>query len=150
MTPSTHDEYLSPLTSQIIIQAENPLFWQQISTYSDTLASLLDISLDPVGKALTDLYCPTNNGAPQDASAMLRSWLLMTYRREGSPTVWATRLKREPVLAILAGFVPGQTPCATTHLDFLTRLADGPYAARKAQDVPPEPATERLAHTAAG
>ncbi len=37
MTPSTHDEYLSHLTSQLIIQAENPLFWQQMSTYGDTL-----------------------------------------------------------------------------------------------------------------
>ncbi len=65
MTPSTHDEYLSHLTSQLIIQAENPLFWQQISTYGDTLASLLDISLDPVGKALADLYCPTNSPGDQ-------------------------------------------------------------------------------------
>jgi hypothetical protein len=36
---------------------------------------------------------------------------------------------------VLAGFTPGNTPCATTHLDFLKRLADGPYAARKQQDV---------------
>ncbi|MCP5021398.1 MAG: hypothetical protein GY930_06440 [bacterium] len=67
---------------------------------------------------------------------MLRSWLLMTYAREGSPTAWADRLKKEASLAVLAGFTPGQTPCATAHIDFLKRLSDGPYAARKQQDVP--------------
>ena len=136
MTPSTHEDYLSHLSSQLIIQADNPLFWEPFCTYGSELATLVEVSLDPVREALAALYCPTNNGAPKDACAMLRSWLLMTHCREGSPTVWATRLKREPVLAILAGFTPGQTPCATTHLDFLKRLADGPYVARKAQDVP--------------
>jgi hypothetical protein len=135
MTPSTHEAYLSHLSSQLIIQADNRLFWQQFSTYGTELATLLEISLDPVRQALADLYCPTNNGAPKDACAMLRSWLLMTYSCEGSPTVWATRLKREASLAILAGFAPGQTPCATTHIDFLKRLANGPYALRTQQDV---------------
>jgi hypothetical protein len=136
MTPSTHEEYLSHLSSQLIIQANNRLFWQQFSTYGAELATLLEISLDPVRQALTDLYCPTNNGDPKDACAMLRSWLLMTYSREGSPTAWADQLKKEASLAILAGFVPGQTPCATTHIDFIKRLANGPYTLRKQQDVP--------------
>jgi len=136
MTPSTHEEYLSHLSSQLIIQADKRLFWQQLSTYGETLTSLLEISLDPVRDTLAALYCPTNNGAPKDACAMFRSWLTMTLCREGSPTVWATRLTREPLLAILAGFAPGQTPCATTHIDFMKRLANGPYAVRKAQDAP--------------
>ena len=136
MTPSTHEASLSHLSSQLIIQADNPLFWGPFCTYGAELATLPEISLDPVREALAELYCPTNNGAPKDPCAMLRSWLLMTSSREGSPTAWATRLKKEPSLAILVGFTPGQTPCATTHLDFLKRLADGPSVARKQQDVP--------------
>ena len=136
MTPSTHEASLSHLSSQLIIQADNPLFWGPFCTYGAELATLPEISLDPVREALGELYCPTNNGAPKDPCAMLRSWLLMTYSREGSPTAWAIRLKKEPSLAILAGFTPGQTPGATTHIDFLKRLADGPYAVRKQQDVP--------------
>lgn len=136
MTPSTHQEYLSHLSSQLIIHADNPIFWTPFCQYGDELATCLEISLEPVREALAALYCPTGQGAPKDPCAMLRSWLLMTYSREGSPTAWAERLKKEASLAILAGFAPHDTPCATTHLDFLKRLADGPYAARKAQDVP--------------
>lgn len=136
MVVSDHKEYLSSLSTKILTQAESVPFWEQLSTYHDELSILVDLSVDPVRDDLTALYCPTGNGSPRDPSAMLRSWLLMTLCREGSPTVWATRLRREPVLAMLAGFAPGDTPGATTHRDFLTRLLDGPYAVRKQQDVP--------------
>jgi len=131
-----HTEYLSFLSTQILSHAESPHFWTQLSTYAEEMSILADLSLDPVCDDLAALYCPHGNGNPKDPSAMLRSWLLMTLCREGSPTVWATRLTREPVLAILAGFAPGDTPCATTHRDFVTRLLDGPYAVRTQQDAP--------------
>lgn len=136
MTPTMHEAYLSHLSTHIINQAEHPLFWEQIGTYAQELSILAELPLDPVRESLAALYCPTGNGDPKDPCAMLRSWLLMSLCREGSPTVWATRLRREPVLATLAGFAPGDTPCATTHRDFLTRLLDGPYAVRSQQDVP--------------
>jgi hypothetical protein len=136
MIPTEHTEYLSHLSTQILTHREKFLFWEQLSTYSEELSILTELSLDPVREALTALYCPTGNGNPKDPCAMLRSWLLMTLCREGSPTVWATRLRREPVLAIMTGFAPGDPPCATTHRDFLTRLLDGPYAVRSKQDRP--------------
>jgi hypothetical protein len=135
MTPSTHYEYLSHLSTQMINNADKPIFWEQIGTYAKEVSMLSELSLDSVRESLADLYCPTSNGDPKDPCAMLRSWLLMTLCREGSPTVWASRLRREPALAIMAGFVPGQIPCATTHINFLKRLLDGPYAVRKKQDV---------------
>jgi hypothetical protein len=131
----THTAYLSHLSSQIITTHESPQFWEQLKTYVPELSMLTELSLDPVRDDLEALYCPHGNGRPKDPAGMLRSWLLMTLCREGSPTVWATRLRREPVLAILAGFTPDDTPGATTHRDFLTRLLDGPYAVRKKQDV---------------
>jgi hypothetical protein len=136
MITSDHTEYLSHVSSQILAHHEKLLFWEQLSTYHEELSILADLSLDPVRESLAALYCPTGNGDPKDPCAMLRSWLLMTLCREGSPTVWATRLRREPVLATLAGFAPGDTPGATTHRDFLTRLLDGPYTARSRQDSP--------------
>jgi hypothetical protein len=136
MIATDHNEYLSHVSSQILAHHEKCLFWEQLSTYAEELSILADLSLDPVRESLAALYCPTGNGDPKDPCAMLRSWLLMTLCREGSPTVWATRLRREPVLATLAGFASGDTPGATTHRDFLTRLLDGPYAVRKQQDVP--------------
>jgi hypothetical protein len=136
MIISNHNEYLKHLSTQIINQNQNFLFWEQLSTYAAELSILTDLPLDPVCESLAALYCPHGNGNPKDPSAMLRSWVLMTLCREKSPAVWATRMRREPVLAIMAGFVPGQTPCATTHRDFLTRLLDGPYEKRCRQDAP--------------
>lgn len=131
-----HKEYLSNLSTKIINQAGSTLFWEQLGSYSEEVSILADLSLDTVRDSLRALYCPHGNGSPKDPGAMLRSWLLMTLCREKSPTVWGTRLRREPVLAIMAGFEPGDTPCATTHRDFLTRLLDGPYATRSKQDTP--------------
>ena len=136
MLITNHTEYLSHLSTQMINQSKNRLFWEQLSTYAAELSILAELSLDPVRESLAALYCPHGNGSPKDPSGMLRSWLLMTLCREGSPTLWATRLRREPVLAIMAGFAPGDTPCATTHRDFLTRLLDGPYTARSKPDSP--------------
>lgn len=136
MILSTHDAYLSHLSSQFTAHADDHPFWEALGTYTDELSCLLDLSLDPVREALETLYCPTGQGDPRDPVTLLRSWLLMALCREGSPTVWAQRLRREPVLAVLAGFRPGDTPGASTHRDFLARVADGPYAVRSRQDVP--------------
>jgi hypothetical protein len=136
MILSTHDAYLSHLSSQFSAHADDRRFWEALGTYTEELSCLLELSLDPVREALDALYCPTGQGDPRDPVTLLRSWLLMALCREGSPTVWARRLRREPVLAVLAGFVPGDTPGASTHRDFLARLADGPYAVRSRQDVP--------------
>lgn len=136
MICSTHDAYLSHLSSHVSAHADDRPFWAALGTYTEELSCLLDLSLDPVRDALEALYCPTGQGAPLDPVGLLRSWVLMTLCREGSPTVWARRLRREPVLAILTGYQFGSTPGASTHRDFLTRLADGPYAVRRVQDVP--------------
>lgn len=136
MICSTHDAYLSHLSSHLSAHADDRPFWEALGTYTEELNCLLDLSLDPVRAALKALYCPSGQGDPLDPVTMLRSWLLMALCREGSPTVWARRLRREPVLAIITGYQPGHTPGATTHRDFLTRLADGPYAVRRCQDVP--------------
>ncbi len=135
MILSTHDAYLSHVSSHFTAHADDRRFWEALGTYTDELNCLLDLSLDPVRDALEALYCPTGQGDPRDPVTLLRSWLLMALCREGSPTVWARRLRRESVLAVLAGFVPGDTPGASTHRDFLARLADGPYTVRSRQEV---------------
>ena len=137
MNVSTHDEYLTHLRQQVVPRLEDSDITASVETYAYEVVTLCELSLDPQREALQALYCPTGQGAPKDPVCMLRSWLLMTLIHEtSSPDAWARRLKREPVLAILAGFEPGQTPCATAHRDFLTRYGDGPYALRSQQDVP--------------
>lgn len=134
MTPTTHDEYRAHLTHQFIRYQDDAAFQAALDSYAYEVVTLADLSLDPVRDDLAALYCPTGQGSPKDPCAMLRSLLLMTLEHESSPDRWAERLRREPVLAVLAGFTPGKTPCATTHRDMITRIANGPYAQRTKQD----------------
>lgn len=135
MIPSTHAEYIDHVHEQFAKRATDPDFQASLDSYAYETVTLLDLSLDAQRDPLADLYCPTGQGDPYDPIRMLRSWLLMTLDAQtSSPDNWARRLRREPVLAILAGFEPGHTPCATAHRDFITRYADGPYAMRKRQD----------------
>jgi hypothetical protein len=137
MIVSTHEEDLTHLRRQLVPRLEDPDITASVETYAYEVVTLIDHSLDSEREALEALYCPTGQGAPKDPICMLRSWLLMTLLHEtSSPDAWARRLKREPVLAILAGFAPGQTPCATAHRDFISRYGDGPYALRSKQDRP--------------
>jgi len=137
MIVSTHDAYLTDLRQPLAPRLNEPDITASVETYAYEIVTLMDRSLDPERAALTALYCPTGQGDPKDPVCMLRSWLLMNLIHEtSSPEAWARRLKREPVLAILAGFLPGQTPCATAHRDFIIRYGDGPYALRVKQDRP--------------
>jgi len=137
MIVSTHAEYLTHLRQQLVPRLNMPDITTSVETYAYELVTLMDLSLDAEREALAALYCPTGQGDPKDPVCMLRSWLLMTFIHEtSSPDAWARRLKREPVLAIMAGFLPGQTPCATAHRDFIVRYGDGPYALRSKPDRP--------------
>jgi hypothetical protein len=131
MTSSTHADYLVHLAAQL---ESRPHLRPLLSEYTQLLIFVVSCSLDSVCDKLVALYCPTGQGDPYDPCCMLRSWLMMTMEREHSPDAWAKRLRCEPLLAILAGFVPGHTPCATAHRDFLARFADGPYEQRKKQN----------------
>jgi len=135
MILSTHADYLNHLQRSFSRYADNADVFRSLTTYVMELITLCDLSLDPLRDQLAELYCPTGQGDPYDPCCMLRSWLLMTLLKVASPDDWAIRLRCEPLLAILAGFTPAQTPCATAHRDFLTRFADGPYALRVKQDL---------------
>ena len=144
MIVSTHQDYLTHLRQRLVPRLEDPAVKAGLETYAYEFVTLTDCSLDPQREALQALYCPTGQGDPYDPVCMLRSWLLMTLiHATSSPDAWARRLKREPLVAILAGFAPERTPCATAHRDFLVRYADGPYALRTKQDV-------TLSHTLRG
>ncbi len=59
---------------------------------------------------------------PSDPAAMFRAWMLATSLGISCPAKSADRLGTDPVLAILGGFEPTDTPGATTFVDFMTRL----------------------------
>jgi hypothetical protein len=132
---STHLDYLTHLASQLALRTGNELFLTRLALYDYEFVTLSMLSIDVAREGLAALYCPTGQGDPRDPVCMLRSWLLMTLLKEHSPDSWADRLRSESALAMLAGFAPDDTPGASTHRDFLTRYADGPYEIRKTQDV---------------
>jgi len=133
MTTSRHNDYLVHLKTQLEC---HPHLRPLLSHYIFPVVFLVALALDAFCDRLAVLYCPTGQGDPYDPICMLRSWLLMTLLRVKSPDAWAKRLRREALLAVLAGFDPQKTPCATAHRDFLKRYGDGSYAQRKLQDKP--------------
>jgi hypothetical protein len=135
MDVSTHDEYLSHLRQRLLPLLEEPAITAKLELYAYEFVTITELNLDPQREALEALYCPTGQGAPKDPVCMLRSLLLMTLRHEtSSPDAWARRLQGDDLLALLAGFEPGQTPCGTALRDFVIRYGDGPYALRSQQD----------------
>ena len=137
MDVSTHHEYLNHLQQRLLPLLEQPAVTAKLELYAYEFVTVTELNLDPQREALEALYCPTGQGAPKDPICMLRSLLLMTLRHEtSSPDAWATRLKGDDLLALLAGFEPGHTPCGTALRDFVIRYGDGPYALRTKQDTP--------------
>lgn len=134
MTPSCHSEYLTHLRHYLAIHRQNLVLRAILRGYTRELLILATLTIDAVRDDLAALYCPTGQGDPRDPVTLLRSLLLMTLGRVAGLDAWVDRLRREPVLAVLAGFDPQDVPGASTHRDFLTRFADGPYAVRCLQD----------------
>ncbi len=132
---TTHADYLAHLNRYATIHADNLLIQQSLKEHAKEIVILSTLSLDPIRDTLSDLYCPTGQGAPRDPTAMFRAWLTMTLTKEGSPTNWVKTTRTDPVLATLAGFDPLDTPGVGTYYDFLARFADGPYDLRRSQDV---------------
>jgi hypothetical protein len=131
MDVSTHEEYLNHLRQRLLPLLDQPAVTAKLEVYAYAFVSVTELNLDPQREALEALYCPTGQGDPKDPIAMLRSWLLMTLVHEtSSPDAWARRLKTDDLLALLAGFEPGHTPCGTALRDFIIRYGDGPYALR--------------------
>ena len=89
---------------------------------------LYRIDLDCVSDDLKQLYAPSHRGRPPfDATAMLRAILLMSILRYHSIDKFADELRRQPRLAIIAGFTAFATPAVGTFYLFVDRLEDGPY-----------------------
>jgi hypothetical protein len=82
---------------------------------------LWSADLDAIAHIVRRGYRDTGR-PPRDPAAMFRTWLLATLLQVTSPKLWARMLAGNDVLAILSGFVPGDTPAASTLRDFLTRL----------------------------
>ena len=86
------------------------------------ISKLWMIDLSPLTTMLVDLY-DAKGPEPRDPASMFRSFLvfLMTHPEMGI-TKWVDEMIRNPLYAILSGFVPLETPGVGTFYDFFKRL----------------------------
>lgn len=145
---------------------------QLLQDHLEDLFLVTSLHFHPVQPTLQSLYSPVKRRTPRDPQAMLRSFLLMTHHRITSIPQWVQKTRSEPLLAILCGFPPDDTPGVGTYYDFIDRFIDGPYqkpcdhvvkpsaqrkrtylrnldheALKKKQDTDPnQPQTEKLAN----
>jgi hypothetical protein len=88
----------------------------------------MKLDLEPARPILESLYSPDPRGQkPFEPIRMIRALLLMILLGYTSIAQWAQELRAKPRLAVIAGFVPFDTPAAGTFYAFIDRLEDGPY-----------------------
>jgi hypothetical protein len=107
--------YLNDTQKQVLLQ-----------DHLDDLFMMTSLDFDSVDPLLNSLYSPQNH-PHRDPKAMLRSLLLMSHHKITSIHKWVDQTRKQPLLAILAGFDPNDTPGVGTYYDFKKRLIDGVY-----------------------
>lgn len=119
MTP--HAEYRNSVIDRLRSLGSNLVTATRLWALQDLAILAWTANLDTIGFILRRGYSGIGR-PPRDPAAMFRAWILATSLGISSPTKWADRLSTDPVLAILCGFEPTDTPSATTFVDFMTRL----------------------------
>lgn len=124
----THVEYLDHvkkhLNGSLIYDNSINLYLQ---AHKDICNIILNLNLDNAFPILKPTYCPVERKKPRDPLNMLRSLILMTLLKIASITFWVLKTRSQPLLAILAGFAPDDTPGVGTYYDFMRRIINGPY-----------------------
>ena len=116
-----HAEYRNSVIDRLRSLGSNLVTATRLWALQDLAILAWTANLDTVGFILRRGYSGIGR-PPRDPAAMFRAWVLATSLGISSPTKWAHRLSTDPVLAILCGFEPTDTPGATTFVDFTARL----------------------------
>ena len=114
-------QYRTSLLNRLRPLCQDFAFAQRLWGFQRIALFLWIASIDPIRHILGRCY--TGRGRPpRDPAAMFRTWLLATRLGITSAKDWAKRLQTDPLLAILSGFDPNDTPAASTLRDFHLRL----------------------------
>ena len=89
------------------------------------LASVWHTDLSKVRSIVKHCYSQDKGRCATDPVNLFRSLLLMELRHVLSVDQWVNDLRTQPILAILSGFEPGNTPGVGTFYDFQNRLWSG-------------------------
>ncbi len=117
----SHGEYLDYMLPQLkVFYVEKP---GQVLLYLDAALKAYVMNLDYGMEILKGCYS-RDFGRPADFDPvdMLRSLLIMVSLNITSIPKWVKLLKYNEVIAVLCGFVPGNTPSVGTYYDFWSRL----------------------------
>jgi hypothetical protein len=118
-----HKRYLKRTRRKLVRLYPTEQEQEQLKPYADLILALFLIDLEVLRPRLQACYCPKPRGSPpRDPVQMLRSLLCMIVSGETlSFTIWASKLRSQPLFAILSGFA-GDTPGIGTFYDFSARL----------------------------
>jgi len=122
-----HEEYIEQVKKHLTDYGHDSSFWKPLQEYKKELVIIAGLNLDPAMNIINPVYSPVHRRPHRDALCMLRSFILMTVLKIKGITEWVERMRSIPLLAILSGFDPDDTPGIGTHYDFMRRIIDGPY-----------------------
>ncbi|MBI4596504.1 MAG: hypothetical protein HY730_09040 [Candidatus Tectomicrobia bacterium] len=123
-----HSEYLQHLRTHFDSSLKDNQFWSCLKNHQKEFTIIANLNFDPAIEILNSLYSPVKRSPYRDPVSISRSLTLMTLYRVSSITNWVKQTRSLPLLAILAGFEPNDTPGVGTYYDFFKRLIDGPYS----------------------
>jgi hypothetical protein len=122
-----HQEYLNHMKKYVNSCLKDNEFLKNVQQDEETFTIMVNLNLDAARDILIPLYCPVIRAQPRDPLSMLRSFILMSIKKEPSITQWVEQIRTHSYLAVLAGFDPDDTPGIGTYYDFMNRIIDGPY-----------------------
>ena len=115
----THAEYQHFLSDAVSLLNDSQL--KKFNSYSDSIAKLTALDLDPVRDFMFPFYSHTGRPA-QNQPQILRSFVLLMDLNCLCVDSWVNTLAQDDLLAILIGCSPDTLPPLGSYYDFINRL----------------------------
>jgi hypothetical protein len=116
---TSHADYQHFISNAVTSFNESQL--KKLSYYSDSIAKLTALNLDPLFDFLAPYYSSIGRPATNQPE-IFRSIILMLDQHFTSLTKWVDLLKSDDLLALLIGCSPDSLPPLGSYYDFINRL----------------------------
>ncbi|PKM51644.1 MAG: hypothetical protein CVV02_05080 [Firmicutes bacterium HGW-Firmicutes-7] len=116
---TSHAEYHQFITNAVSALNESQL--KKFNSYSNSLAKLTSLNLDPLAVHLAPYYSSTGRPALHQPE-IFRSFILMLDQNITSIDLWVKILLNDDLLALLIGCHPDELPPLGSYYDFIDRL----------------------------
>lgn len=95
--------------------------------FFDAFFKMVHLRVDDIIHLLRPLYSHTGRPASYQME-IFRSFILMAHFNFVSIKEWVRFLNRNPIIALLCGFLPSAIPAASNHYDFISRIFGNYFA----------------------